>query len=142
MDIKPLAIFFSLFAVAVLAGQEPPQAEPPGQPPPVGGAGSTLPAREPQPYEKVITKDAISKKGVFTVHQIKDRYYYEIPKAALNTEFLWNTQIAKTVDGAGYGGQELSDRVVQEISPRLSATPMPSRPPRSASRTCSVWPRC
>jgi hypothetical protein len=113
MDIKPLAVFFSLSAVAVLAGQEPPQAEPPGQPPPVGGVGITLPAREPQPYEKVITKDAISKKGVFTVHQIKDRYYYEIPKAALNTEFLWNTQIAKTVDGAGYGGQELSDRVVR-----------------------------
>ena len=31
----------------------------------------------------------------------------------MNKEFLWNTQIAKTTEGVGYGGEELSDRVVR-----------------------------
>jgi hypothetical protein len=113
MDSKPLAVLLTLIAVALLSAQEPPQTEPPGQAPTGVRAGTTPPPSEPQPYEKVITADARSKKGVFTVHQIKDRYYYEIPKGALDREFLWNTQIAKTIDGAGYGGQELSDRVVR-----------------------------
>jgi hypothetical protein len=71
------------------------------------------PSQDPQPYEKVITKEAKSKKGVFTVHQIKERYYYEIPKAELNKEFLWVSQIARTTLGVGYGGQSLTNRVVK-----------------------------
>ena len=75
--------------------------------------GPTPPSAEPQPYEKVITKDAKSKKGVFTVHQVKDKYYYEIPKKEFNKEFLWVAQIARTTLGVGYGGQALGNRVVR-----------------------------
>src|ERR1700704_3966056 len=74
--------------------------------------GFTPPSQDPQPYDKVITKEAKSKKGVFTVHQIKDKYYYEIPKSEFGKEFLWNSQIARTTMGVGYGGQELASRVV------------------------------
>jgi hypothetical protein len=102
-------------AAAVLSAQEPaPPAENPPQPPAPGApraAGQN--SQEPQPYEKVITKDAKSKTGIFTVHQVKDRYYYEIPKSELDREFLWNTQIARTTLGVGYGGQQLSDHVVR-----------------------------
>ncbi|MEO7673222.1 MAG: zinc-dependent metalloprotease [Pyrinomonadaceae bacterium] len=73
----------------------------------------TPPTTDPQPYEKVITKDAKSKKGVFTVHQVKDKYYYEIPKSELGKEYLWVTQIARTTLGVGYGGQALGRRVVR-----------------------------
>jgi hypothetical protein len=69
-------------------------------------------SQEPQPYEKVITKHAISAKGIFTVHQVKDKFYYEIPYREFEEQFLWNTQIAKTTLGVGYGGQQLSSRVV------------------------------
>ena len=47
----------------------------------------------------MITKDAKTSKGLFTVHQIKERYYYEIPKSELGKDFLWNSQIAKTTLG-------------------------------------------
>src|ERR1051326_5877812 len=111
-----LPFFLSLFAAALLIAQEPPQpANPPAQTPAAGApsrGGSHPPSQEPQPYEKVITKDAKSKKGVFTVHQVKEKYYYEIPAAELNREFLWVTQIARTTLGVGYGGQMLGDRVV------------------------------
>jgi uncharacterized protein DUF4953/uncharacterized protein DUF5117/uncharacterized protein DUF5118 len=69
-------------------------------------------SQDPQPYDKVITKDAKSKKGVFMVHQIKDKYYYEIPNGEFGKLFLFNTRIAKTAIGVGNGGQELSSRVV------------------------------
>ena len=45
-----------------------------------GGGGAALGVPNPQPYDRVITKDAKSKKGMFTVHQVGERYYYEIPK--------------------------------------------------------------
>ena len=44
-----------------------------------GGRGAEPVIR---PYERVITREAASKTGVFTVHRIKDRLFYEIPKAA------------------------------------------------------------
>ena len=111
-----VSLLLSTCAASTLLAQEPPT-EPPATPAaaaPVlpGGRGAAANA-EPQPYDKVITKDAKSKTGVFTVHEIKDKYYYEIPKSELNKEFLWNTQIAKTTEGAGYGGQQLADRVVR-----------------------------
>ncbi len=69
------------------------------------------PSSDPQPYEKVITKDAKSATGIFTVHQVKDRYYYEIPKAELDKEFLLNVRVSKTTVGVGYGGDQMSDLV-------------------------------
>src|ERR1051325_10182799 len=70
-------------------------------------------AADPRPYDKVITKDAKSDKGVFTVHRVKDKFYYEIPKSELGKEFLWVSQIAKTTFGVGYGGQAMGNRVVK-----------------------------
>jgi hypothetical protein len=61
----------------------------------------------------VITKDAKSDEGLFTVHTIKDKVYYEIPKSELGKEFLWVSQIAKTTLGVGYGGQAAGNRVVK-----------------------------
>ena len=66
-----------------------------------------------RPYDRVITKDAKSDAGVFTVHRIRDRIYYEIPKELLGREFLWVSQIASTTAGAGFGGQAAGNRVVR-----------------------------
>src|SRR5579862_4053084 len=109
------AALLALCAINFATAQEPPSPEPP-QPSPAAGAperpGFTNSSPEPRPYEKVITKDAQSVKGVFTVHQVKDKYYYEIPYREFEEQFLWNTQISKTTLGVGYGGQELSSRIV------------------------------
>jgi uncharacterized protein DUF4953/uncharacterized protein DUF5117/uncharacterized protein DUF5118 len=95
------------------------QDEPPVQAPAGGGGGrgglgaGAAAVPDPQPYERVITKDAKTTKGLFTVHQIKERYYYEIPKSELGKDLLWNSQIAKTTAGAGYGGGQLVDKVIR-----------------------------
>ena len=110
-----LTILVALAAAGILPGQdEPPQDQGDGR----GGRGgfavtgsNAIP--DPQPYERVITKDAKTTKGLFTVHQIRERYYYEIPKSELGKEMLWNSQIAKTTLGVGYGGGQYADRVVR-----------------------------
>jgi hypothetical protein len=104
----------TLCAATVLCAQD----EPPAQPPTGGGAGRGGAAAaaanpDPQPYDRVITKDAKTSKGLFTVHQVKEKYYYEIPKRELGKDLLWNSQIAKTTAGAGYGGGQLADKVVR-----------------------------
>ena len=87
--------------------------------PPAAAPGQERPGRpdqqpaEPRPYERVITKEAKSDEGVFTIHAIKEKIYYEIPKSELQKEFLWVSQIAKTTLGAGYGGQAAGNRVVK-----------------------------
>ncbi len=102
--------------INVLA-QEPTPAETPAGPAGPGGpqrpGGPAAASQDPQPYDRVITKDAKSKKGIFTVHEVKDKYYYEIPKSQFGKEFLWVTQIASTTFGVGHGGQALGRRVVR-----------------------------
>ena len=102
-----------LLASVPVAFAQDPTPEPPAGGGAPGGARPTGPSTDPQPYDKVITKDAKTKDGVFKVHQIKDKYFYEIPKAELDKEFLLVSQIAKTTLGVGYGGQALGRRVVR-----------------------------
>ncbi len=82
---------------------------------------SALHAADLQPYDKVVTKDAKTTAGVFTVHQIGERYLYEIPVEALDAEFLWNARIARTTDGVGFAGQLVANLVVrwQRIGNRI-----------------------
>jgi hypothetical protein len=105
-----IALACVLLPCAAVA-QEPPAAGGGGQE--GGGRGGRAQEPEIRPYDRVITKDAKSDDGVFTVHRIKDRIYYEIPKDRLGREFLWVSQIAKTTLGAGYGGQAAGNRVVK-----------------------------
>jgi hypothetical protein len=109
-----LAVLVTSFLI--MEAQEPTPAPPVASTTPspildrLPGIGSSP---SPQAYDKVITKDAKSKAGLFTVHEVKEKYYYEIPKTELNREFLLVTQVARTTLGAGYGGQELGERVVR-----------------------------
>jgi hypothetical protein len=103
------ALFLNSSAVVMLAQETPTETPTPAGP----GAQRPGQSTEPQPYERVITKDAKSKKGVFTVHQVKDKYYYEIPKSEMGKDFLWVSQIQRTTLGVGYGGQALGNRVVR-----------------------------
>ena len=111
-----------LIAVVLIAtiwqhgtAQDPPTPPGGGGPPTGERNGPQGQSREPEirPYDRVITKDAKSDPGVFTVHRIKERILYEIPKSEIDREFLWVSQIAKTTLGVGYGGQAAGNRVVR-----------------------------
>ena len=77
-----------LIAFFPLSAQEP-SPMPPETPSAIGESGllgrmGSGFSSQPQAFDKVITKDAKSKTGVFTVHEVKEKYYYEIPKTELN----------------------------------------------------------
>jgi len=113
-----------LFAIGLIAfvltsisiAQDPPPVPtetPAGGRPTLPGMPGGGASQDPQPYDKVITKDAKTRDGIFKVHKVKDKYYYEIPKSEIDKQFLMVTQIASTTVGVGYGGQALGRRVVR-----------------------------
>lgn len=106
------AVLFATKSQADSSIQDPPAA-PAGAQTGQERPGRQEQAAEPRPYERVITKDAKSDEGIFTIHTIKEKVYYEIPKSELNKEFLWVSQIARTTLGVGYGGQAAGNRVVR-----------------------------
>lgn len=66
-----------------------------------------------QPYSKVITKDAKTDEGLFSVHQIDDKYFFEIPDSLMGREMLMVTRIAKTASGIGFGGGKTNTQVLR-----------------------------
>ena len=66
-----------------------------------------------QPYDKVITKDAKTDEGLFSVHTVDDKRYYEIPDSLFNREMLMVSRISKTATGIGFGGGKINTQVLR-----------------------------
>jgi len=66
-----------------------------------------------KPYDEIITEEAKTDDGLFKVHKVDDKYYYEIPADHLGREMLMVTRIAKTADKVGYGGQRTNRQVLR-----------------------------
>ncbi|APY07103.1 zinc-dependent metalloprotease [Winogradskyella sp. J14-2] len=54
-------------------------------------------------YNTVITKDAVTDKGLFDIHVVDDKYYFEIPTKYLNTDMLLVSRLAKLPANLGGG---------------------------------------
>jgi hypothetical protein len=69
-----------------------------------------------KPYSKVITKEAKTDEGLFKVHQIDDKYYYEIPNNTLKKDMLLVSRIAQIPSNLGGGylnaGSKTNEQVV------------------------------
>ncbi len=66
-----------------------------------------------EPYEKVITKDAKTDTGLFSVHIVDDKHFYEIPDSLFNREMLMVSRISKTASGIGFGGGKINTQVLR-----------------------------
>ena len=66
-----------------------------------------------KPYADVITKEALSDAGLFTVHKIDDAFFYEIPDTLFDKEMLMVTRISKTASGVGFGGGKQNTQVLR-----------------------------
>ncbi len=64
-------------------------------------------------YDDVITKDAKSSPGVFLVHRLDEKVYFEIPHDSLGKLMLWTIEVAKGPAGVSWGGRSLGDRVIR-----------------------------
>jgi hypothetical protein len=80
---------------------------------PAGRAGQRPQERKPKPYKEVITAEAKTDSGLFIVHRVGEKLYYEIPTAELDKDMLLVTRIAETLTGIGYGGEEANEAVLR-----------------------------
>ncbi|MFC5282572.1 zinc-dependent metalloprotease [Pedobacter alpinus] len=77
-------------------------------------ASATPPAKKDgiKPYKEVITAKAKSDQGLFTVHKLDDKYYYEIPDSLFGREMLAVTRYVKVPSEDGtYGGEQINEQV-------------------------------
>jgi len=68
-----------------------------------------------KPYDKVITKDAESQEGLFTVHQVDEKWYFELPTDLLEKEILVTSRISGFVKGLNFGGAGVKSKPQQVI---------------------------
>ena len=55
----------------------------------------------PKPYAEVITEEAESDDGLFTVHKVDDTYFFEIPESLFGQDMLLITRIGRVPTGFG-----------------------------------------
>ncbi|HEY0970543.1 MAG TPA: zinc-dependent metalloprotease, partial [Gemmatimonadales bacterium] len=84
-----------------------------------GGAGAPRAAAAPRPYDRVITRRAKTDSGLFIVHQIDDKLYFEIPSSELSRDMLLVGRYARaaaadpTGQGVRYGGDQFGERTLR-----------------------------
>lgn len=64
----------------------------------------------PKPYNKVITDKAVSKQGLFTIHKVDDKWFFEIPDSLLMREMIVTTRYSKVAGGGGIYAGEMEGR--------------------------------
>jgi hypothetical protein len=68
---------------------------------------------QPRPYATIITPRAVTKSGVFKVHSVGSRLYFEIPRAELGKDFVIVSTLAGTPDEIGIRGTQGGNNLVR-----------------------------
>jgi hypothetical protein len=82
-----------------------------------GGGGGAKPSG-PKPYKEVITDKAKTVKGMFTVHNVDDRYFFEIPPSLFGKDILVVNRVSKSSvetpkTFSGYAGDQIGENVIR-----------------------------
>jgi hypothetical protein len=130
---KPVVLFALLVTAACSTAPEPktvptPQRNgqgPSGDSTRAGGdsgrAGGGAPA-QPRPYNRVITRDAKTRRGMFAVHRVNDKLYFEIPRNELNKDMLLVGRFTRAAAAnprlpggqfGNYGGDQFAERTLR-----------------------------
>ena len=80
-------------------------------------------------YSEVITSNAESDAGLFTVHWVDDKLYYEIPDTLLGRDMLLISRLSQVPSGLGAylnAGRKVAERVIrwQRVDERLLLQPV------------------
>ncbi|HEX7903537.1 MAG TPA: zinc-dependent metalloprotease [Chitinophagaceae bacterium] len=105
-----LALFIGIAAIA-----QPPSSRDSTRSP-LGGLRPS--STGPKPYKEVITDKAKTDEGLFKVHRIEDKYFFEIPDALLGRDMLVVNRISKAAAGMrsgffGYAGDQIGQNVIR-----------------------------
>ena len=109
------ALLYTLMAISAInvVGQQRP-AVPAAAGNPAAAPANGAPKSGPKPYKDVITDKAVSHKGLFTVHKVEDKWYFEIPDSIMGREILAVTRYSKTpAGGNNYGGERVNEQTIR-----------------------------
>lgn len=96
------------------------QASPPGSDSSSSRGGASAPS--PRPYPRVITSDAVTRRGMFAVHRVGDKLYFEIPRKEMNKDMLVVGRYARAAatdpdlppgQFGAYGGDQFAERTLR-----------------------------
>ena len=94
-------------------------AESPGDSGSRGGAGGVT---APRPYNRVITSEAITRRGMFAVHRVGDKLFFEIPRKEMRKDMLIVGRYARAAAAdpslppgqfGAYGGDQFAERTLR-----------------------------
>lgn len=71
------------------------------------------PHQGPKPYKEVITDKAITHSGLFMVHKVEDKWYFEVADSMMDREFMAITRFGKTGGGGTYGGELANQQTLE-----------------------------
>jgi len=82
------------------------------------GPGAPTRPTGPRPYKEIITDKAKTDDGLFKVHKVDEKYYFEIPDSLLNRDILVVNRISKAAAGMrsgffGYAGDQIGQNVTR-----------------------------
>lgn len=75
-----------------------------------GGGGDEM-----KSFSEIVTDEAESDEGVFNVHKVDDKYYFEIPNEMLEREILLVTRVSGSTENFSFGGAGQKARAQQVI---------------------------
>lgn len=119
-----MAVWAGLLTLGVATAQTPtpvpaptPGASAPSSPSrPSSLPGLTIPdPTEPKPFDKVVTADAKTQEGLFRVHNVKNKLYFEIPKAMLEQPLLMVANATAVPSGQEHVGRTLNQDVLRFV---------------------------
>jgi hypothetical protein len=106
LQIALLSLLMLFVSVPNVQAQKKKKKDIPSEQPKKGG---------PQPYSKVITEEAESSKGLFSVHRVGDKHFFELPNDLIEKEILIVSRISGHVKGLNFGGAGMKSRPQQVI---------------------------
>ena len=76
------------------------------------------PPNAPKPYKEVITEKAKTSRGLFIVHKVEDKYYFELPVKLLSRDLLVVNRVSKSSIESpksfnGYAGDQIGQNVIR-----------------------------
>ena len=118
------AIILALSAVFAVSTVQA-QGTPPTTPPPATPAATTKQeppkvedkrTAEQKKYEEMMKNPLIkTQDGVFKVHRIEDKVYFEIPESKYGKVFLWQAEIAELPKALGYPGTSAGTKTIRFV---------------------------
>ncbi|WP_066404365.1 zinc-dependent metalloprotease [Flavisolibacter tropicus] len=83
--------------------------------PGTGTPGAVAPKSGPKSFASFFDRSKLrTEKGLIVVHFQDDKYYFEIPNALMNKDFLTVTRYVRMTPGAGvYGGEQANENVLR-----------------------------